>query len=77
MVNDKCLIAGEQFETDLVKMPFLFAVAIWLLKVASCVLLNFVPLIVPNAAAKSVDAIGETSEVMLEKVVPSKGMGAS
>lgn len=58
-------------------MPLLFAVAIWLLNVASCVLLNLVPVMVPKTAAKSVDAMGETSEVMLEKVVPSNGMGAS
>jgi hypothetical protein len=77
MVNNKSLLVVEQCGTDLVNMPFLFAVAIWLLKVASCVLLNFVPLIVPNTAAKSLEAIGETSEVILEKVVPSKGMGAS
>lgn len=58
-------------------MPLLLAVATWLLNVASCVLLNLVPVIVPKAAAKSVDATGETSEVMLEKVVPSKAKGAS
>jgi hypothetical protein len=58
-------------------MPLLFAVAIWLLNVAICVLLKLVPLIVPNTAPKSVDAIGETSEVILEKVVPSSGIGAS
>jgi hypothetical protein len=64
-------------ETYRIKMPFLFAIATWLLSIASCVLLNFVPSIVPKTAAKSADAMGEISDVMFEKVVSSSGIDAS
>ena len=61
----------------LAAIPLLFAVAIWLLSVASCVLLNSVPLMVPKTDVKSVDAMGEISDVMLEKVESRSGSGVS
>ena len=58
-------------------ISLLFATAIWLLSLVSCVSLNAVPLIVPNCATKFVLAIGETPDVMLLKVVPKVATGAS
>ena len=58
-------------------MPFACAVATCALNSASCVSLSEVPGTGPKLAAKSVDAMGETKEVMLEKVLFKVGMGAS
>ena len=58
-------------------MPFACAVATCALSRASCVSLSDVPSTGPKFTAKSVDAIGETREVMLEKVLLRVGMGAS
>lgn len=58
-------------------IPFACAAATCALNNANCVLLSEVPGTGPKFAVKSVEAIGETSEVMLEKVVERRGMGAS
>ena len=58
-------------------IPFACATATCALNSASCVLLSEVPSTGPKFAAKSVEAMGETREVMLKKVVERKGMGAS
>ena len=58
-------------------IPFACAATTCALNSANCVLLREVPSTGPKFAVKSVEAMGETREVMLEKVVERKGMGAS
>ena len=58
-------------------IPFACATATCALSSASCALLSEVPSTGPKFAVKSVEAMGETREVMLEKVVERGGMGAS
>lgn len=58
-------------------IPFACAVTTCALNSASCVSLSDVPGTGPKLTAKSVDAIGETREVMLEKVLLRVGIGAS
>lgn len=58
-------------------MPFACAVATCALNSASCVSLSDIPSTGPKLAVKSVEAIGETREVMLEKVLLRVGIGAS
>ncbi len=58
-------------------MPFPWTVAIWARRRASCVLLREGPRTGPKLALKSVEAMGETREVMLAEVVARVGMGAS
>ena len=58
-------------------ISFACATSTCALNSASWVLLSEVPSTGPKFAVKSVEAIGETREVMLEKVVERRGMGAS
>ena len=58
-------------------MPFECAVATCALSSASCVSLSDVPGTGPKLTAKSVDAMGETRDVILEKVLLRVGIGAS
>ena len=58
-------------------IPFACAILTCVLNNASCVSFSAVPGTEPNLASKSVEAIGETSEVMFEKVLPRVGKGAS
>ncbi len=58
-------------------IPFACATSTCALNSASCVLLSEVPSTGPKFPVKSVEAMGETREVMLEKVVDRRGMGPS
>ena len=58
-------------------MPFPCATLTWLLSRAICVSFRDVPSTEPKFTEKLVEAIGETRDVILLKVVPSVGRGAS
>ena len=58
-------------------IPFACAVATCAVNSANCVSLSDVPGTGPKLASKSVDAMGDTREVILEKVLLRAGIGAS
>ena len=58
-------------------IPFACAAATCALNSANCALLREAPSTGPKFAVKSVEAMGETREIMLEKVVERRGIGAS
>ena len=58
-------------------IPLACAVLTCALSKANCVSIKFVPGTAPKLAVKSVEAMGETREVMFEKVLLRVGMGPS